>query len=637
MAEQVAQGRIAAVAAGHQAEVEAALVTLEAGGNAIDAMVAGAFCACVVEPNNAGLAGYGHLSVWIPEQREFFTVDHGPRAPAAASDDMFAVTGGVLRARDAWPHVEGRESELGGLAAAVPGAVAGLCAAHRRGGRLPLAVVLEPAIAAADAGVAVDWHLGLTILQRLHDIRQQPSAAAVLLQNGDPPTGHDDWGRGSRLDMSALAGTLRAIAREGEAAFSDPERAQYVERAVADAGGILTAADIAAYAPRIVAETPTHYRGWNLTTAEDDLGHELFGVLANFPLGSLDPGSAAEFHLMAEAFGHVFVDALAWSGDPAVTPEISAALRDPAPEGVAPHWRFKLDHDAMITWDDGVRGAQSFDPKTMSDPIVRRADGSWLYLLPSVIDDIDMGITDVVRGEDHVSNTATQLQMFSALDAAPPRFAHEALLTGSEGKLSKRLGALGCDELREAGIEPMALLALLARLGTSDPVEPVTDMQPLVDTIDFHRFGRAPARFDMAELEGLNAKVIHHLAFDAVVDRLPAGMDAAAWEAVRPNLKTVADAVDWWHVIEGPVEQRNDPEDVDFLAEAARLAADLNWTSDPWHALTGALKTSTGRTGKALFMPLRRALTGRDHGPDMAALLPLIGKVRTAERLSPDK
>ena len=314
-----------------------------------------------------------------------------------------------------------------------------------------------------------------------------------------------------------------------------------------------------------------------------------------------------------------------------------AALRDPAPEGLAPHWRFKLDHDAMIAWDDLVRGPQKFDPKTMSDPIVRRADGSWLYLLPSVIDDIDMTVTDVVRGEDHVSNTATQLQMFSALDAAPPRFAHEALLTGSEGKLSKRLGALGCDELRAAGIEPMALLALLARLGTSDPVEPVTDMQPLIDTINFHRFGRAPARFDMAELEGLNAKVIHHLAFDAVVDRLPAGMDAAAWEAVRPNLKTVADAVDWWHVIEGPVEQRNDPEDADFLAEAARLAADLNWTSDPWHALTGALKTSTGRTGKALFMPLRRALTGRDHGPDMAALLPLIGKVRTAERLSPDK
>jgi glutamyl-tRNA synthetase len=314
-----------------------------------------------------------------------------------------------------------------------------------------------------------------------------------------------------------------------------------------------------------------------------------------------------------------------------------AALRDPAPEGIAPHWRFQLDHDVAIEWDDLVRGHQKFDPKLLSDPIVRRADGSWLYLLPSVIDDIDMGITDVVRGEDHVSNTATQLQMFAALGSTPPRFAHEALLTGSEGKLSKRLGALGCDELREAGIEPMALLALLARLGTSDPVEPVTDMALLIETIDFHRFGRAPARFDMAELEGLNAKIIHHLAFDAVADRLPAEMDAAAWEAVRPNLKTIADAADWWHVIEGPVEVVNDPADADFLSEAAALAAGLDWTADPWHALTNALKTSTGRSGKALFMPLRRALTGRDHGPDMAALLPLIGRERAVGRLTPDK
>ena len=205
---------------------------------------------------------------------------------------------------------------------------------------------------------------------------------------------------------------------------------------------------------------------------------------------------------------------------------------------------------------------------------------------------------------------------------------------GSEGKLSKRLGALGCDELRDAGIEPMAILALLARLGTSDPVEPVTAIAPLVETIDFARFGRAPARFDMAELEGLNAKIIHHVPHDAVMDRLPVGMDAAAWNAVRPNLKTIADATDWWHVIEGPVEAENDLADAAFLSEAAALAFEIDWSVDPWHALTNALKTSTGRTGKALFMPLRRALTGRDHGPDMATLLPLIGKDAAVGRLS---
>ena len=309
----------------------------------------------------------------------------------------------------------------------------------------------------------------------------------------------------------------------------------------------------------------------------------------------------------------------------------------PVPEGRAPHWRFRLDHDAMIEWDDLVRGHQRFDPRLLSDPVIRRADGSWLYMLPSAIDDIDLGITHVVRGEDHVTNTATQLQMFASLGAAPPTFAHEALLTGAEGKLSKRLGSLGMDAMREGGIEPVALCALLARLGTSDPVEPVADMAPLIESIDFHRFGRAPARFDMAELEGLNAKIIHHVAFEAVADRLPPGMDAAAWDAVRPNLKTVAEAADWWRVIEGPIDAARDPADADYLREAARVAADLDWTSDPWHALTGALKAATGRTGKTLFMPLRRALTGLDHGPDMAALLPLIGKDRAVGRLTPDK
>lgn len=302
-------------------------------------------------------------------------------------------------------------------------------------------------------------------------------------------------------------------------------------------------------------------------------------------------------------------------------------------DGVAPHWRFKLDHDAPIEWTDLIRGAQKFDPRTMSDPVVRRADGSWLYLLPSVIDDIDMGITHVVRGEDHVSNTASQLQMFAALDAAPPAFAHEALLTGSEGKLSKRLGSLGADHFRAAGIEPQAIVALLARLGTSDPVEPLAALAPLLETFDFARFGRAPARFDEGELAQVNARIVHQLPFDAVADRLPAGMDETAWAAIRPNLATVGEAADWWAVVEGPVEAAREPEDAAFLAMAAARAAAIDWAGDPWHALTGALKEATGRKGRALFLPLRRALTGRDHGPDMAALLPLIGRERAVARL----
>ncbi|WP_380784613.1 glutamate--tRNA ligase [Sphingomonas sp. R86521] len=301
-------------------------------------------------------------------------------------------------------------------------------------------------------------------------------------------------------------------------------------------------------------------------------------------------------------------------------------------DGVRPHWRFKLDHDAPIAWDDLIRGPQAFDARTMSDPVVRRADGSWLYMLPSAIDDAEMRVSHVVRGEDHVSNTALQLQMFDALGVTPPRFAHEALLTGAEGKLSKRLGSLGVDHFRDVGIELQAVRALLARIGTSDPVEPIADAAPLIAGFDFARFGRAPARFDEAELAQLNARILHTLDYATVADRVPAGMGEAEWAAVRPNLAIVADAADWWQVIEGPVPVDADL-DAAYLDQAVTIAAEIDWTGDPWHALTGRLKDATGRKGKALFLPLRRALTGRDHGPEMAALLPLIGRDRALARL----
>ncbi|HEV2568500.1 glutamate--tRNA ligase [Sphingomonas sp.] len=303
-------------------------------------------------------------------------------------------------------------------------------------------------------------------------------------------------------------------------------------------------------------------------------------------------------------------------------------------EGVRPHWRFKLDHAAPIAWHDLIRGDQSFDPGLMSDPVVRRADGSWLYLLPSVIDDIDMGVTHVVRGEDHVSNTATQVQMFGALGSSPPAFAHEALLTGAEGKLSKRAGATDVDHWRGTGIEPLALAAKLARIGTSLPVEPAASMQRLIEAFDFATFGRAPARFDEAELAKLNAQTIHLLSFDQVRERLPNGMDARAWEAVKPNLETVAEAADWWQVIGGTISSSVAEGDREFVLAARDVAGEMDWSADPWHALTGQLKERTGRKGKPLFLPLRRALTGRDHGPDMAALLPLIGRERALERLA---
>lgn len=307
----------------------------------------------------------------------------------------------------------------------------------------------------------------------------------------------------------------------------------------------------------------------------------------------------------------------------------------PVPEGVARHWRFRLDHDAAIEWTDLIRGDQHFDPRTMSDPVIRRADGSWLYLLPSVIDDIAMGITHVVRGEDHVSNTATQIQMFAALGAAPPHFAHEALLVGTEGKLSKRLGSLGMASLRDAGVEPIALAALLARLGTSDPVEPVARMAPLIEQIDFARFGRAPARFDEAELALINQKILHQTDYSAVAARVPAAVTEPRWNIIRANLSTVAEAADWVPVFDGPLAPPSiDDADRAVIAAAAALAPQLNWNDNPWHALTAAVKAATGAKGRGLFLPLRRALTGRDHGPDMAELLPHIAKDEAVSRLS---
>ncbi len=302
-------------------------------------------------------------------------------------------------------------------------------------------------------------------------------------------------------------------------------------------------------------------------------------------------------------------------------------------EGRKPHWRFMLDHDAAIGWTDLVRGPQVIDPSLLSDPIIRREDGSWLYMLPSVVDDIELGITHVVRGEDHVTNTGLQRQMFFALGAKPPEFAHEALLVGSEGKLSKRLGSLGVEAMEEAGIEPAALVAQLARIGTSLPVEPIATPEPLIETFDFSTFGRAPARFDMEELKTLNARIAHQLSYENVADRLPEGMGPEDWAAIRPNLKSVAEASDWWEVLHGHVEWKAGDDDRAFLAAAAEAAAEIDWGGDPWPQLIALLKQRAGRSGKPLFLPLRRALTGRDSGPEMAALLPLIGRDEAINRL----
>lgn len=303
-----------------------------------------------------------------------------------------------------------------------------------------------------------------------------------------------------------------------------------------------------------------------------------------------------------------------------------------AAEGRKPHWRFRLDPALPHQWTDLIRGPSHIDPASLSDPVIRRADGSWLYMLPSVIDDVDMGVTHVVRGEDHVTNTGIQLQMFAAMGAPAPLFGHAALLTGADGALSKRLGSIGVAEFRDRGIEPIAVKALLARLGTSLPVEPVTADAPLLDAFEIGHLGRATARFDEAELERLNAAILHHMDFADVAGRT--SLTEAEWNAVRGNIASVAEADRWKAVIHGPISAPAPAdEDRDYLEKAAGIVSALPFDDQVWPRLTEALKAETGRKGKALFAPLRIALTGQMNGPDMAALLPLIGREEALARL----
>jgi glutamyl-tRNA synthetase len=306
----------------------------------------------------------------------------------------------------------------------------------------------------------------------------------------------------------------------------------------------------------------------------------------------------------------------------------------PVPEGRAPHWRFRLDHDAPIVWNDLIRGEQRFDPKLLSDPVVRREDGSWLYLLPSVIDDVDLGITHIVRGEDHVSNSAAQIQMFEALGSKPPEFAHEALLVAAEGKLSKRLGSYGAEHLRAEGVEPMAMLSVLARIGTSQPVEPVASLDELAGGFDFPTFGRAPAHFDPKEVELVNARILHKLDYSAVASRLPANVTEEDWLLLRPNLERLSDFADWFAVLRGEIEPPELSHEERLLTkDAAAIAEKLDWSSEPWRALTDELKRTSGKKGRELFHPLRLALTARESGPEMAGIVTRMGRERATKRL----
>ena len=321
-----------------------------------------------------------------------------------------------------------------------------------------------------------------------------------------------------------------------------------------------------------------------------------------------------------------------------------AALRLTADERTAfeasgrkPHWRFRLE-PMTVRWEDLVRGESHIDCASLSDPVLRREDGTYLYTLPSVVDDIDFGVTHVIRGEDHVTNTAVQIQIFEALAGAAPSFGHHNLLTDAGGGgLSKRSGALSIGALRTKGIELLAVAALAVLVGSAEAVRSVASLDELANLIDLSQLSRAAARFDEAELEALSARTLHQLPYTAVAKRLAAldvvGPDAEAlWLAVRGNLWRLDDAAIWREVAEGDITPI--VEDADYLRLAVSCAPEGPWDQSTWGAWTARLRELTGRKGRALFHPLRLALTGHDAGPELAVLLPLIGRAKALARLS---
>ncbi|MEP1588119.1 MAG: glutamate--tRNA ligase [Tateyamaria sp.] len=306
------------------------------------------------------------------------------------------------------------------------------------------------------------------------------------------------------------------------------------------------------------------------------------------------------------------------------------ALRADRGTGV---WRFKLDQQ-RIEWTDGILGDISIDAASVSDPVLIRQDGQVLYTIASVVDDMGMGVTDVVRGSDHVTNTATQIQIIEALGGTAPRFAHHSLLTGPQGEaLSKRLGTLALRDLRESGVEPMALLSMMARLGSSDPIEVRNDMAALIEGFEVSRCGTAPTKFDAADLYPLTGRYLQSLPLETVADRIealgvPSDKADAFWTVTRDNIETLKDLDAWWALCRDGADPVIEDEDREFVAQAMTMLPEAPFDADTWGAWTGAVKAATGRKGRGLFMPLRKALTGQAHGPDMGALLPLLQVVK---------
>ena len=303
-------------------------------------------------------------------------------------------------------------------------------------------------------------------------------------------------------------------------------------------------------------------------------------------------------------------------------------------EGRKPHWRFLLE-EKQVTWNDLIRGQQKVDASSLSDPVLIRADGTYLYTLPSVVDDIDFNISHIIRGEDHVANSGAQIQLFEALGATAPEMGHHNLLVGAQGEaLSKRLGSLAIHSFRDEGLEPLAVVSHSATIGSSEPIAPFSSIEAVLEMFDITKLSRAPARFDPEELKAVNSKLLHELDFASVessLKELGVEADEPFWNIVKENISLLKDIKLWWDVVQGDMTPII--EDKDFCSKAAELAPETPWDENSWKAWTDAIKAETGAKGKSLFMPLRLALTGQKHGPEMTHFILLIGRDNCIQRL----
>lgn len=437
------------VSSGHRQATAAGLWALELGGSAIDAAVAAAFVSFVAEPNNASVAGYGHLSAFMQETGRFVTVDHGPRAPAAARPDMFEIAPGEDPAGHDWPDVVGDRNAVGGLAVAAPGAVPGLYEAHGLGGRLPWAQLIEPAIELAERGLEVDWALLLLIASRYEEIRSRPALADILLKDGRLPRARSADGDGDRLSQGDLARTLRAIAADGPAGLHEGPVAESVVAEVSAQGGVLGPEDLGGYTAKVLFEQPAAYRDLQYVTANDQVGYEMLNILAQFDIGALDASGAEHFHLIAEAAGHAFADNVTYSGDPDHCASPLAGLASPAfaaerARGIAGDRAASRPISAADPWpfDDGdgdagpppsVGGARGTTQVTAAD-----SEGNMVALITTIGDDFGALVvapnTGVFLNNSMMNYDPRPGRSNSIAPGKMPFFAVPAIVAAREGR-----------------------------------------------------------------------------------------------------------------------------------------------------------------------------------------------------------